>query len=83
MYSSSQITWSTNFLMHGGLLTTMEITARNMAKRELEEEQFTYLVHAWSPCRSMRYPGRHRSSGGRRDFVKEKLHCSPLMYERQ
>jgi hypothetical protein len=45
--------------MHGGLLTTMEITTRNMAKRELEEEQFTYLVHAWSPCRSMRYPGRH------------------------
>jgi hypothetical protein len=28
----------------------MEITARKMAKRELEEDQFTDLVHAWSPC---------------------------------
>jgi hypothetical protein len=68
--------------MHDGLLTTLEITERNMAKRELEEKQFTYLVQAWSPCRSMRYPGRQRNSGGRREFVKEKLHCSPLMYGR-
>jgi hypothetical protein len=32
--------------MHGSLLATMEITARNMAKRELEEEQFTDFVRA-------------------------------------
>jgi hypothetical protein len=27
--------------MHGGLLTAMEIKARNMAKHQLEEEQCT------------------------------------------
>jgi hypothetical protein len=35
-------------------------------------------MHAWSPCRSMRYPWRHRSSGGRREICQRKLALSSI-----
>jgi hypothetical protein len=64
--------------MHGGLLTTMEIKARNMAKRQLEEEQFTDLVHAWCPCRTIRYPLRHKVWEDKEKSVKQLLALSSI-----
>jgi hypothetical protein len=48
---------------------SMEITVRNMDKREIEEEQFTDLVHACIVSGPVK--GSCISSEGRREIVRE------------